>query len=214
MKKLMIPAGFAVILALGACGGNQGSDNNSDSATTSESSTTNSTTATDTASNTNAGATTAAGANGASSDTSMSGDNGFISEAASGGLMEVELGKTASINAASAKVKEFGRMMVKDHTKANAELKAVAAKKSVTVPATPLEKHQMHITELKAKKGAEFDQAYVDMMVNDHQEDVSKFEDESKNGKDPAVKAFATKTLPVLQKHLASIKAIQDGMKK
>ncbi len=205
MKKIVIPVSLAAFLALGTgCNSNQGSDSaTSDSVTTT---TDNSTTATTTDTNSMA--------NTSSADTSMAGDRDFIMDAASGGMMEVELGKMASTSAASAKVKEFGRMMVTDHTKANTELKSVAAKKNVTVPATPAEKQQNHINDMKAKKGADFDKDYVDMMVDDHKEDISKFEDESKNGKDPDVKAFATKTLPVLQKHLKSIQAIQDGMKK
>ncbi len=206
MKKLVIPVCLAAFLAFGAgCNSNQGSDSSSSDSATTENSTT---ATTDTNNNANTNATTSAG------DTSMAADGDFITEAASGGLMEVELGRTASANAASAKVKEFGRMMVTDHTKANTELKAIAAKKNVTVPAAPAEKHQNHINDLKAKKGADFDKSYVDMMVDDHKEDISKFEDEAKNGNDPDVKAFASKTLPVLQKHLKSIQAIQDGMKK
>lgn len=202
----MIPVCLAVFFALGTgCNSNNGSDSTStsDSVTATE----NSTSATTTDTNANMSANNSA-------DTSMAPDQAFIMEAASGGLMEVELGTTASANAASAKVKQFGKMMVTDHTKANTELKAIAAKKNVTVPASPAEKHQSHIDELKAKKGAEFDKAYVDMMVDDHQEDINKFEDEAKNGKDPDVKAFASKTLPVLNKHLTSIKAIQSGMNK
>jgi putative membrane protein len=52
------------------------------------------------------------------------------------------------------------------------------------------------------------------MMVDDHKEDVDNFEEEVKDGNDADLKAFASKTLPVLNKHLTSIKAIQDGMKK
>ncbi|CAA9508044.1 MAG: hypothetical protein AVDCRST_MAG96-2317 [uncultured Segetibacter sp.] len=214
MKKLVFPLCLAAFLTLEACNSNQGSDNASSdtTATTTETSTTNSTTATtvDTNRNNNASNDT----NAISSNTNGAADGDFMIEAASGGMMEVELGKTASANATSAKVKEFGRMMVTDHTKANTELKAIAGKKNVTLPAAPAGKHQTHIDELKAKNGADFDKAYVDMMVDDHKEDVSKFQDEAKNGKDPDVKAFASKTLPVLQKHLKSIQAIQEGMKK
>ena len=127
--------------------------------------------------------------------------------------MEVELGKIAATNASSAKVKEFGKMMVTDHTKANTELKAVAAMKNITIPTTPNEKHQKHIDELKAKKGADFDKDYVEMMVDDHKEDISKFETEANNGKDADVKAFASKTLPVLNKHLQHVQTVKDGMK-
>ncbi len=214
MKKLVIPVGLAAFLALGtSCNSNSGTDTaNSDSATTSTNTTTNSSTAATGDTNSNMSANT--GANSSSGDTSMSADKSFVMDAASGGLMEVELGKMATTSAASPRVKEFGRMMVTDHSKANTELKGVASKKNITVPATPAEKQQSHINDMQGKKGADFDKAYVDMMVDDHKEDISKFEDEAKNGKDPDVKAFASKTLPVLHKHLASIQAIQNGMKK
>lgn len=210
MKKITIPVCLAAFLAFGSgCNSNGGSDT---AAADSLQSTTNSmaegATAAATDSNSNMSGNTS------SADTSMGGDKDFVLEAASGGLMEVELGKMAATNAASAKVKEFGRMMVTDHTKANTELKAVAGKKSITVPAAPAEKQQQHIDDMNTKKGADFDKAYVDLMVDDHKEDVSKFEDEAKNGKDPDVKAFASKTLPVLNKHLTHIKMLQDGMKK
>ncbi len=145
MKKSLIPLCLGAFLMLAAsCGNNQGSGNDSDSAATGA------TTATtvDTNRNNNASADT----NRMTANTNEAPDGDFILEAASGGLMEVELGKTASNNAASSKVKQFGRMMVTDHTKANTELKAIAAKKNITLPATPQEKHQGHINELKAKK--------------------------------------------------------------
>ena len=201
MKKLAMPFCLAAFLTMGACNSNSESDTNSDSTTA---------TTTDTSGNNNTGSDTSA----VSANTSNAPDGDFILEAASGGLMEVELGRYASTNAASARVKEFGRMMVTDHTKANTKLKAIAGKKNVTLPAAPTGKHQTHISDLTAKKGADFDKAYVAMMVDDHKEDVSKFQDEAKNGKDPDVKAFASSTLPVLQKHLKSIQAIQAGMKK
>ncbi len=150
----------------------------------------------------------------ATADTSMRDDRDFVMEASGGNLMEVTLGKLAKTNAASAQVKEFGQMMVTDHSKANSELKAVAAKKNMTLPETPMEKQQKQIDELKTKKGADFDKAYVEMMVGDHKEDVSKYQDEANKGNDADVKAFAAKTLPVLQKHLDHIQKIQDAMKK
>jgi putative membrane protein len=213
MKKIVIPICIATFLSIGACNNNKGSDNDSDSTTTG-SSTTNASGTTaatvDTNRNNNASNDTSA----TSTNTNNNPDGDFIKDAANGGLMEVELGKYASTNAMSPKVKEFGRMMVTDHTKANAALKTVTDKKNITLPTAPEEKQQSHINDLTAKKGADFDKDYVDMMVDDHKEDISKIEDEAKNGKDPDVKAFAAKTLPVLYKHLNSIKAIKDGMKK
>lgn len=146
-------------------------------------------------------------------DTSMGADRDFLMEAAKGGMMEVEAGKLAAANASSAEVKAFGKMMVEDHSKANAELKGVASQINATVPATLDADAQKHIDDMKKMKGKEFDKHYVDMMVDDHDKDVSKFEDESKNAKNDAVKAFAAKTLPVLQKHQERIKSIKASMK-
>ncbi|RYZ18592.1 MAG: DUF4142 domain-containing protein [Chitinophagaceae bacterium] len=143
----------------------------------------------------------------------MEDDHEFLVEAASGGLMEVELGQLASQNAASADVKQFGQMMVTDHTKANNELKTLAASKNVTIPSTPGEDHQEHINEVKAKTGADFDKAYMRMMVEDHQEDVNEFEEAANKASDPEIKAFAAKHVPILRQHLQQAQAINDRLK-
>ena len=140
------------------------------------------------------------------------GDN-FLTEAASGGMAEVELGKMASTKAQNAEVKKFAQMMVTDHSKANDELKALAAKKNITLPTSPIAKHQSVIQELQSKSGAEFDKAYVEDMLEDHEKDVAEFEKQSQSNPDADVKAFAAKTLPTLKKHLESIKAIHGKMK-
>ncbi len=137
----------------------------------------------------------------------------FLTEAASAGIMEVELGKLAQEKSQNAKVKEFGAMMVDHHGKANDELKQLAMSKNVSLPEVPLPKHQDKINELKEKSEADFDKAYVDMMVSDHKDDINDFEDVTDNDEDPDVKAFAVKTLPVLRSHLQSIQQIHDSMK-
>ena len=144
---------------------------------------------------------------------SLKDDKDFMIEAASGGLLEVELGKLAQTNASSAAVKSFGKMMITDHTKANSELTALAKAKNVTIPSVPGEDAQKHIDELKTKKGADFDKAYVDLMVDDHKEDIDEFQKAADDGKEPEVKAFASKTLPTLKEHLQKIQAIQSSMK-
>jgi putative membrane protein len=141
-------------------------------------------------------------------------DAKFATEAASGGMTEVILGKMAQEKSSNAKVKEFGAMMVTDHSKANDELMALAKSKNITLPSAPGADDQKNIDDLNKKKKADFDKAYVNMMVDDHKKDIGAFEDAEKNAKDPDLKAFATKTLPTLKKHLSAITAINDAMKK
>lgn len=139
-------------------------------------------------------------------------DSEFAVEAASGGMMEVELGRMAQEKATNARVKSFGAMMVTDHSKANEELKSLAASKNITLPTTLGEKHQKHVDDLSKLTGAEFDKEYVKLMVDDHKEDISKFEDAAKNCKDADLKSFATKTIPTLQKHYEEIQAIDKAI--
>lgn len=139
--------------------------------------------------------------------------NEFAVEAANGGMMEVELGRMAEEKGMSNDVKEFGKMMVADHSKANDELKTIATAKNITLPATIGEDKQEHVNDLTKLSGKEFDKKYVSMMLDDHQKDVNAFQKASENkDMDPEVKAFAAKTLPTLQQHLDRIKAIDKMM--
>ena len=206
MKKLSFLCLMAAgVLAIQSCGDNNNDNNvaaNADTVTT----TTNNDALSDTTNMNRADNATA-------SSSLTDEDNKFVMKAASGGLMEVELGKLAQAKASNAKVKEFGSMMVTDHSKANDELKALAQSKGITLPGTMTDEHQKHVKDLSEKTGNDFDEAYMKMMVNDHKDDVDNFEECSKDSKDADLKAFATKTLPVLQKHLAEAKTIKDAVK-
>ena len=135
----------------------------------------------------------------------------FLSDAAEGGMTEVELGKLAQQKSKNPDIKKFAQMLVADHSKANAEVKTLASKKNINLP-TGMGSHQSTFDKLKGLSGDEFDEEFVEDMVDDHEKDVSTFQKESQNSSDPDVKAFATKTLPVLQKHLDTVKGIQSKM--
>jgi putative membrane protein len=132
----------------------------------------------------------------------------FMVGAASGGMMEVELGKLALEKAKNERVKNFATMMVRDHSKAGDELKGLAAGKNVTLPATMGEDHQKHIDDLNKKSGSDFDKAYMKMMVDGHKDVIKDFEKASQNATDADVKMWATNTLPTIRVHLDSAQAI------
>lgn len=164
-------------------------------------------------SNANTGSSISNSVSNAVSSVTTTSPNDFMMEAAADGMTEVELGKLAASKATNVEVKKFAQMIVTDHTKANAELKALAAKKSVTLPTTLDSSHQSTIDNMKGKSGADFDADYVDAMVEDHEDDVAAFEKQAQSSSDPDVKAFAAKTLPTLRSHMEAIKAIQAKMK-
>src|SRR4051812_23562588 len=129
-------------------------------------------------------------------------DERFIKEAASGGMMEVELGKIAADKAQDSEVKSFGKRMVDDHTKANQQLKTLASNKGVTIPSELDKKHKSKVDKLSKASGADFDRQYMKDMVDDHKEDVQKFQRIADKGRDADVKKFAADTLPTLKEHL------------
>ena len=128
-------------------------------------------------------------------------DKNFAKEAAMGGMFEVELGKVAQQNASNEQVKQFGERMVRDHGAADRELKVILAAKDLSVPQQLEGKQQQTIDRLSKMRGAEFDRAYMRDMVEDHDKDVKAFRQAAQTLSDPDLKAFAQKTLPVLEEH-------------
>jgi putative membrane protein len=128
-------------------------------------------------------------------------DKTFIRKAAKGGAMEVAMGKLAEQNGQSEDVKSFGKRMVTDHSKANDELKKIAAEKSAKLPAK------------EPKVSWSSDKAYMDAMVKDHEKDLAEFQQEASSGSDPDVKKFAEDTAKMVQEHLDLAKQIQAKLK-
>jgi len=137
-------------------------------------------------------------------------DQQFALKATQAGLAEVNISRLAKMNASSSKVKQFADMMVRDHEKANKELSGLVDKKRwVLAPVITMDPaHQAAATRLGALKGAAFDRDYSHLMLKDHEEAVSLFENASKNARDNDLKAWAGKTLPTLRHHLEDARGL------
>jgi putative membrane protein len=129
-------------------------------------------------------------------------DKHFMSEAAEGGLAEVELGHLAAEKAATTKVRDLGDRMVRDHSEANDKLKDIARRLGVNVPDHLSATEYAEKTKLSALSGDHFDRAYVNDMLKDHRQDLAEFRREARDGQNPEVKAFASQTLPILEERL------------
>ena len=145
---------------------------------------------------------------GARADDKPFDDATFVKKATIGGMYEVALGEVIAPKAKNDDVKKFAERMVKDHTAANEDLKAIARAAGIEAPAKLDDKHQQKIDMFKTYKGTNLDQDYVKDMVKDHEEDVDLFTRASKEAKNPAIRDFATKTLPTLQKHLEMVRKL------
>jgi putative membrane protein len=139
-------------------------------------------------------------------------DRAFAMKAARGNLAEIAAGKIAAEKGASPDVRDFGKMMVADHTLALKKLDSIVRKNNgAALPAEPDARHRKKAQELQALSDKQFDAAYIDAQVKDHKETIALFEKESSAGQDPALKSYAIETLPQLRTHLMRIQAIASA---
>jgi putative membrane protein len=139
-------------------------------------------------------------------------DSKFMMMAATSDMNEITLSNQALSKSSNEEVKKLAQMMVDDHTKSTEELKPIAMSKNVTLPTEADAKHKSALEKMSAMSGSDFDTAYVKMMVKDHEKAVSMFQKEADSGKDAEAKAFAAKTLPVIQGHLDMSRNLMNNM--
>lgn len=149
----------------------------------------------------------------ANSANTQNSDTAFMEKAAESGMAEVMFGKLAQSQANSQKVKDYGMMMEKDHTKANEELLGLAKQQNITLPTALASKTQNDYDALQKKSGNDFDKSFIDQMIADHQKVIQLFEIEAKNGKNEQVRTWAELTLPTLKQHLEHAKEIRSNLK-
>jgi putative membrane protein len=135
-------------------------------------------------------------------------DQSFFKHAAEGGIAEVEAGKLAESKGSSQAVKDFGAMMVKDHTEANNKLKALATTENVDLPESSSARQMATKAKLEALTGETFDKSYIKGQIAAHEETAGLLKKEIASGKDSKAQAFAKEILPTVRAHLKKIKEI------
>jgi putative membrane protein len=129
-------------------------------------------------------------------------DKEFVSKAGMAGLAEMQMANLALQKTSNADVKAFAQRVITDHSKSNAELAEFATTKGLALPTELAAESKAGFDHLESLNGAEFDKAYMQHMVEDHQKAVALFQNASANATDPDLKAWAGRTLPTLQAHL------------
>jgi putative membrane protein len=135
-------------------------------------------------------------------------DATFYKKAAEGGLFEVETGNQAVKSSNNQQVKDFGQMLVTDHTAANDKLKAVADSKNISLPTSASIGQMAEKAKLDVLTGDTYDKSFISTQIKAHQKTIALFKKEIATGQDADAKAFASATLPTLRKHLKAAKAI------
>ncbi len=135
----------------------------------------------------------------------------FVTKAGRAGMFEVKASQLALKKSKNPEIIAFAKEMIADHTAAAAGLKTAAKADKIYPPKVLDKDHQGKLNDL-AKKGDDFDTAYINAQVDAHNDAVSLFDDYAKNGEDKSLKAFAGKTLPTLIAHRDHIDALDKKM--
>lgn len=135
----------------------------------------------------------------------------FIKDAIEGDIAEVDVGKLAQEKGQSQGVKDFGAMLIKDHSEHKAKAEEAASQLGVKPPTSSSMAEKATYAKLKLLSGTSFDNAFAKAMVKDHQQDIKEFQKESAKS-DPAGK-LAQETLPVLHKHLEAAQQLAARQK-
>jgi putative membrane protein len=143
----------------------------------------------------------------------LAADQKFLKDATEGARTQVELGKLAQEKGSSDAVKEFGKRVVEDHSKTSTDLEQLAAKAGVSVESDMPKKAKKAQEKLSKLSGSDFDRTFAKMMLNDHKSDAKSFEKESKNGKIPEAKQFASNSLPTVQERLKLAQELDETVK-
>ncbi|MDQ0995217.1 putative membrane protein [Phyllobacterium ifriqiyense] len=129
-------------------------------------------------------------------------DRLFAQLAAAGGLAEVELSQLANTRASNTGVKNFARMMIDDHSDANARLKKLAEAAKIPLPEVLDPDHSAVKRKLETADGETFDVAYMRAQIIDHQKTTQLLTWEIGSGQDVQMQRYASMNLPKVMKHL------------
>lgn len=137
-------------------------------------------------------------------------DRRFVTKAADDGQAEVQIAQLATQRASNSEVKAFAQKLVDDHTKVNEELKSIASQKNVKLDNDD-DKDRTY-KRLNKKSGMEFDQEFVEHMIEEHEKDIKMFEKAAKDAKDSDVRAFAAKHVEDLRGHLQHVQGLRQSL--
>jgi putative membrane protein len=145
-----------------------------------------------------------------SSGTRSSEDSRFLDEAIRGNLAEVKMGELAKERSQSKDVRDYGQMLIDDHSKGNEKAMAAAKSMNVPVPTEPSAKQKQTYDMMAKLSGSQFDSMFISHMVQDHEEDIGKYNAQAQSGDSSKATDYAKDALPTLHSHLSKAQSLES----
>ena len=142
-------------------------------------------------------------------------DSSFVVRASLDNAMELRLLQAGWDNGTDKELKAHAKMMITDHKKLAANVKAYATKKGYVLPDNDMGKADDELATLSKKtKGKEWDKEWTDALTKGHKDAVDMFEDSQNGVKDQELRDMIAATLPTLRSHLEMMKGLQEKLAK
>lgn len=196
-RAILLAAAAATALSLAACQKKDEVANPADPGTTNET-----VNAAQDATSAAVGATSAATVGQVTTDA-------FVTNAAISDMYEIQAGQIAQKKGQSAGVKDFGKMMVTEHTAMSNQMKPLVTAAGKTLPTGLDDRRKGLIDNLNAAGPADFDKVYLSQQEAAHSEALTLMQGYADNGDDAGLKAAAAKAVPKVQTHLDKVKSLQ-----
>lgn len=145
-------------------------------------------------------------------DSKLEKDAKFVVMVADAGQFEVMASELAKRKSTSQMVKDLADQLIKDHTKANAELKSVAMKNNITIPETLSDKNQRKFDDLN-EETEDFDREYTKVIVSSHKDAIDMFEKQADKGEIEEIRTWASQRIPTLKQHLEMAENVRDSVR-
>lgn len=127
----------------------------------------------------------------------------FVEKAARSGNAEVRMGRLALENSTDPEVQALGQMLIDDHAKSRAELEKLASSKGLSMPQDTALIHTAQVVALGMLEGEAFDEMFLTFAEMNHEKSIEMFRAQATDGEDAEIKAFASRTAPKLEDHMA-----------
>lgn len=133
----------------------------------------------------------------------------YVKMAGAGDLYERQSSQLVLQTSKDAKIRQFAQMMVTQHAKSTADVKAAAARSKVMAPPPMLMPDQADmIAQLTAARGTDRDALYVSQQRTAHDKALALHQSFAANGSAAPLKMAAAKIVPVVQHHIEMLQAM------
>ena len=140
-------------------------------------------------------------------------DAAFLQLAAQADMTTAHLGQLAENRGNQEEIKNLAKTLVEDHTSDYQQLTALGMKTGDAIPTAIDRANNREIQSLERYKGKMFDREFVLSQVGEHEKLVKAFHNEVEHGSNPDIKAYASKALPTIERHLHDVENLSKRMK-